>query len=83
MLQRALYRAELKGAKLAKEAAKNGFDKLEKDPPFNPHGQKVFTDGQKFITRDWDSHSGGAWKMFDGSGNRIGTFDQDLTKIGK
>jgi RHS repeat-associated protein len=82
-LERAIYRAELTGSRLGQEAARNGFDKVVKDPPFNPHGQKVFTDGKSFLTRDVDSHSGGVWKMFDRSGNRIGTFDQNLVKIAK
>ena len=60
-----------------------GYDRTVKDPPFNPHGQKVFTNGQNFITPDVDQHNGGTWKMFDRRGNRIGTFDGDLNRIGK
>lgn len=29
---------------------------------------------------DIDSHKGGAWKMFDGQGNRLGTYDENLTR---
>jgi RHS repeat-associated protein len=46
------------------------------------HGQDVFKNGSRYITRDIDSHSGGAWKMFDRLGNRLGTFDKDLNRIG-
>jgi hypothetical protein len=71
--------------KEAKEAAKKlGYDKEAGDAPFNSHGNKVFTNGDKYITADRDGHSGGTWKMFDKSGNRIGTYNADLTvKIGK
>ena len=31
---------------------------------------------------DRDMHSGGVWKMFDSSGNRLGTFDANLVRIG-
>ena len=52
--------------------------------PFNSHGQPVFSDGKKFITRDVDSNKGGVWKMFDKKGKRIGTFNEDLSeKVGK
>jgi filamentous hemagglutinin len=54
-----------------------------KDPPFNPHGQKVYTDGKNFITPDVDKHNGGEWKKFDKRGNRTGTYDADLNRIGK
>jgi RHS repeat-associated protein len=50
--------------------------------PFNSHGQEVFTNGKNYITRDVDSHIGGAWKMFDRRGNRIGTYDANLNRIG-
>jgi RHS repeat-associated protein len=50
--------------------------------PFDSHGQDVFTDGRRFISRDVDSHIGGAWKMFDRAGRRIGTYDANLTRIG-
>jgi RHS repeat-associated protein len=46
------------------------------------HGQDVFKSGSRYITRDIDSHSGGVWKMFDRLGNRLGTFDKDLNRIG-
>ena len=55
------------------------------------HGQKIYKHPKKnsYITRDIDSHSGGAWKEANspkdlGSKNsRNGTYDKDLNKIGK
>jgi RHS repeat-associated protein len=67
--------------KQAKQAAKKlGYDREIKDPPFDSHGQKVYTNGKKFITKDVDGHSGGTWKMFNKSGNRIGTYNADLSQ---
>jgi hypothetical protein len=69
--------------KEAKEAAKElGYDQEVKDPGFDSHGNKVFTNGKTLITADRDSHSGGVWKVFDSSGNRLGTFDANLNRIG-
>jgi hypothetical protein len=82
VLERAIFRAELTGSRIATEAARKGFDKVAKDAPFNTHGQKAFTDGKNFLTRDADSHSGGVWKMFDRFGRRMGTYDQYLERIG-
>ncbi len=50
-------------------------------------GQRIFTDGKRYITQDIDSHSGGLWKMartIDGFGlrSRLGTYDYDLNRIG-
>jgi RHS repeat-associated protein len=50
--------------------------------PFDSHGQQIFYDGKKYITRDIDAHNGGVWKMFDRKGWRLGTFDKNLNKIG-
>jgi hypothetical protein len=50
--------------------------------PFDSHGQEVFSNGKNYISRDIDSHIGGAWKMFDRRGNRIGTYDANLNRIG-
>jgi hypothetical protein len=69
-----------------KQAKKLGYDREVKDPQLKKraHGNKVFTDGNDYITADRDVHSGGAWKKFDRSGNRIGTYDNDLkNRIGK
>jgi RHS repeat-associated protein len=68
---------------IGREAERLGFNQVVKDAPFNSHGQKVFSDGSRYITRDIDSHSGGVWKMFNRAGERLGTFDKDLNYIGK
>jgi RHS repeat-associated protein len=67
-----------------REAERLGFNRriAPQRAPFDSHGQNVFTDGRRFITRDVDSHSGGVWKMFDRAGRRIGTYDANLTRIG-
>jgi RHS repeat-associated protein len=64
-------------------AERLGYNKVVKDPPFNSHGQKVFTNGKDFITRDVDAHLGGVWKKFNRRGQRIGTYDANLNPIGK
>jgi RHS repeat-associated protein len=65
--------------KEAKEAAAAlGFTQV-KDPPFNSHGQLVFQQGNKYISPDVDVHSGGTWKIFDKHGDRMGTFNGDLS----
>jgi hypothetical protein len=53
--------------------------------PFNSHGQPVFYNPKTktYITPDVDAHNGGVWKMFDRRGNRIGTYDGELNRIGK
>jgi hypothetical protein len=63
-------------------ASKLGYTKA-KSFPFNAHGQEVFSSGGKYITRDVGSHIGGAWKMFDRNGRRLGTYDIDLNWIGQ
>jgi hypothetical protein len=65
----------------AEDAAKLGYHRLIKDPPFDPHGQKVFGNGKNYISPDADGHNGGVWKLFDKKGGRIGTYDGDLTLI--
>ncbi len=45
------------------------------------HGQKVYKKGNKYISRDVDSHNGGVWKVFEKQGNKLkraGTADKDL-----
>jgi len=54
-----------------------------KDAPFDSHGQKVFKIGNRYFTPDVDGHIGGVWKEFDRQGNRIGTLDVNLNRIGK
>jgi hypothetical protein len=58
-------------------AAYLGFTRRVKDAPFDSHGQAVFTNGQRFLTQDIDMHLGptATWKMFDRSGQRLGTYD--------
>lgn len=63
--------------------AKAAADKLDykeiKDPPFNSHGQPVFRKGNLYISPDRDGHLGGTWKLFNGTGKRLGTYNLDLT----
>jgi hypothetical protein len=68
----------------AERAAALGFDRriAPQKAHFDSHGQDVFTNGQRFITRDADGHLGGVWKMFDRRGRRLGTFDAELKRIG-
>ena len=70
----------------ATAAARNlGFSKTN----FHSHGQPVFKKGNRYITPDVDSHSGGTWKMADSVRNlnskntRLGTFDENLNWIGR
>ena len=56
-----------------------GYDQRVKDVPVNTHGQPAFSDGRNYISYDWDSHSGGVWKMFNRNWDRLGTYDALLT----
>lgn len=59
------------------------YDKEEHDPPFNNHGQKVYSNGHDFITADIDEHNTSkGWKKFDRRGNRLGTYNTNLERIG-
>lgn len=72
-------------AKEATEAAARlGFTKRipVQKAPFDTHGQALFQRGNRFISPDADVHSGGAWKMFDINGRRLGTYDANLKRIG-
>jgi hypothetical protein len=87
-LKRALdyvkFRQQFVGSGINKAAQELGFDKQVKGADFDSHGQKVFTDGKRFISKDWDGHSGGIWKMYDKSGKvREGTYDRYLNRIKK
>ena len=66
------------------KAAKMGFKEV-KGAPFSSHGQPVFKKGNVYITPDIDGHNTyQGWKEFNQKGQRIGTFNTDLTeKIGK
>ena len=59
-------------------AEKMGFKEV-KNPPFNSHGKAVFKKGNQYISADRDMHNGGTWKSFDEKGNRLGTYNEDLT----
>ena len=49
--------------------------------PFNSHGQDVFFDGRRYITRDVDARNvTDGWKMFDRRGRRTGTYNSDLSE---
>lgn len=74
-----------KTTKEATEAAKElGYEKIKE----TSHGQAVYKKGNRYITRDVDSHNGGVWKMADSIKNlgnkktRMGTYDVDLNWIG-
>jgi RHS repeat-associated protein len=58
------------------------YNRIAKDAPFDSRGQKVYTDGRTYISRDVDQHKGGVWKMFDRKGNRLGTYDAEMNRIG-
>jgi RHS repeat-associated protein len=66
----------------ATELAKSlGFSRVKVD--WNTHGQAVYEKDGRYISPDKDSHSGGVWKEFDRQGNRTGTLDAMLNRIGK
>ena len=69
----------LSNAEARRRAGDLGFEET-KDAPFNSHGRPVFKKGDRFITPDRDMHKGGVWKVFDRKGNRIGTYNDDLTE---
>ncbi|MFD8493316.1 RHS repeat-associated core domain-containing protein [Amycolatopsis sp. NPDC059657] len=75
---------ELYGPTRRDLAAQLGF--TQRIPPqrahFNSHGQEVFTDGRRFITKDVDEHNTRGWKMFNRRGDRLGTYDMDLNRVG-
>lgn len=52
--------------------------------PFNSHGQDVFFNGKRYITRDVTEHNvSNGWKMFSKNGRRIGTYDSKLNYVKK
>jgi filamentous hemagglutinin len=63
-----------------KRAQELGFKEV-KDAPFSSHGKPVFKKGDVYITPDRDMHKGGVWKMFDRRGNRVGTYNADLSGL--
>lgn len=58
-----------------------GYGQRVKDAPFNSMGQAVFTNGRYFISLDVTMHAGAeaTWKLFSRRGQRIGTYNFDLT----
>jgi hypothetical protein len=63
----------------ARKAANQMGYKETRDISFDSHGKPVFKKGNRFITPDRDGHNGGVWKLFDKSGNRLGTYNHDLS----
>jgi hypothetical protein len=67
---------------IAAQANKLGYNKRipAQKAPFDSHGQVVYSDGDNYITPDVDSHNvTNGWKMFNRRGQRVGTYDWDLT----
>jgi RHS repeat-associated protein len=58
-----------------------GFRRVNVD--WDTHGQAVYEKDGRYISLDKDSHSGGVWKEFNRQGERIGTLDANLNRIGK
>ncbi len=58
-----------------------GFNRVKVG--WDTHGQAVYEKDGRYISPDKDSHSGGVWKEFDRQGNRTGTLDAMLNRIGK
>jgi hypothetical protein len=71
--------------KRQQEAYDLGYTKYVKDPPFDSHGEPVYTNGKNYITPDNTGHkTTNGWKMFDRHGERIATYNSDLSKcVGK
>ncbi|MGE0426115.1 MAG: toxin C-terminal domain-containing protein [Reyranellaceae bacterium] len=64
----------------ARAKAKELGYKPTRDFPFRTkRNELVFEKDGKFITNDYSVHRGRGWKMFDRDGNRIGTYNEDLT----
>jgi hypothetical protein len=65
-------------------AAKLGYNRRipPQKAPFRSHGEPVFSNGKRYITPDVDQHSGGVWKMYSQKGDRLGTYDGELNRIG-
>ncbi|MEQ9325071.1 MAG: RHS repeat-associated core domain-containing protein, partial [Polyangiaceae bacterium] len=78
------YRVDIPAGSVADSAQALGFGRRipPQRAPFDSHGQAVFFDGRRYISRDVDSHVGGVWKMFDRRGRRLGTYDANLNRIG-
>jgi hypothetical protein len=69
---------------MAEQAKQLGYDQRvsPKKVPFNSHGMPVYTDGENYLTPDRDAHNvTNGWKLFDGRGNRLGTYSWNLTRL--
>jgi Novel toxin 21 len=67
-----------------KLADEMGYKEIKSHPCGDTRNKPVFTNGKNYISPDVDGHNGGMWKLFGRSGERIGTYNIDLTvKIGK
>ena len=74
---------KLNRSEARKEAKQLGF-KETKNPPFNSKGQPAFRSGERWISADQNGYNGGVWKLFDKLGNRLGTYNKELTiRLGK
>lgn len=68
----------------ADQAAKLGYKRRipPQKAPFNSHGQDVFTDGKKYLTRDADGHNASnGWKLVDRRGKRVGSYDWNGNRV--
>ncbi len=63
-----------------KEIAEALGYKRVRDYPFISRGQPVYKKDGKYITPDVDGHRGATWKVFDRKGNRLGSYNEDLTE---
>jgi len=64
-----------------KQAEKMGYRKVSRgSAPFNSHGENVFYNGRHYISPDRDGHNvSNGWKVFNGRGDRLGTYNWDLS----
>jgi len=64
-----------------KQAEKMGYRKVSRgSAPFNSHGENVFYNGRNYISPDRDGHNiSNGWKVFNGRGDRLGTYNWDLS----
>lgn len=67
----------------AEQAAILGYPKRvpPQKAPFNSHGMPVYSNGKEYLTPDRDSHNvTDDWKILDRRGQRMGTWNWDLTE---
>lgn len=58
-----------------------GYREVKSHPCKDTRGKPVFTNGKEYISPDADCHRGGVWKLFDRAGDRVATYNIDLTKV--